>query len=150
LVEWQHEPEFDSAGWWQKSTRQARCKKCVQWQCEVVKEINKDFHKMQLGRGGQYSACKGGSRTINQTQQKPLIDMIFTNADHRYVDRLYDKQDGDTIVTMARERVEEAMAYNAELADESTWLWLTSVQMGFSLRPTGGGEHQEREQQEKI
>jgi len=28
--------------------------------------------------------------------------------------------------------------------DESTWLWLTSEQMGFPLRPTGGGEHEER------
>jgi len=32
----------------------------------------------------------------------------------------------------------------AELADESTWLWLTSEQMGFPLRPTGRGEHEER------
>ena len=56
--------------------------------------------------------------------------------------RLDDKQGGDTIVTM--ERVREAIAFNAELADESTWLWLTSEQMGFPLRPTGGGEHEER------
>jgi len=68
--------------------------------------------------------------------------MIFTNADPRYVGRLDDKQGGDTIVTM--ERVREAIAFNAELADESTWLWLTSEQMGFPLRPTGGGEHEER------
>ena len=53
-----------------------------------------------------------------------------------------DKQGGDTIVTM--ERIREAIAFNAELADESTWLWLTSEQMGFPLRPTGGGEHEER------
>jgi len=52
------------------------------------------------------------------------------------------KQDGVTIVTM--ERVRKAIAFNAELADESTWLWLTSEQMGFPLRPTGGGEHEER------
>jgi len=32
----------------------------------------------------------------------------------------------------------------SELADESTWLWLTSEQMGCPLRPTGGGEHKER------
>jgi len=68
--------------------------------------------------------------------------MIFTNADPRYAGRLDDKQGGDTIMTM--ERVREAIAFNAELADESTWLWLTSVQMGFPLRPTGGGEHEER------
>jgi len=33
---------------------------------------------------------------------------------------------------------------HTELADESTWLWLTSEQMGFPLRLTGGGEHEER------
>jgi len=70
--------------------------------------------------------------------------MIFTNADPRYAGRLDDKQGGDTIVTM--ERVKEAIAFNAELADESTWLsrWLTLEQMGFPLIPTGGGEHEKR------
>jgi len=68
--------------------------------------------------------------------------MIFTSVDPRYAGRLDDKQGSDTIVTM--ERVREAIAFNAELADESTWLWLTSEQMGFLLRPTGGGEHEER------
>jgi len=68
--------------------------------------------------------------------------MIFTNADPRYAGRLDDKQGGDTIVTM--ERVREAIAFNAEFADESSWLWLTSEQMGFPLRPTHGGEHEER------
>jgi len=66
----------------------------------------------------------------------------FTNADPRYAGRLDDKQGSDTIVMM--ERVREAIAFNAELADESTWLWLTSEQMGFPLRLTGGGEHEER------
>ena len=70
--------------------------------------------------------------------------MIFTNADPRYAGRFDDKQGGDTIMTM--ERVREAIAFNADLADESTWLWLTPEQMGFSLRPTGGGEHEERAQ----
>ena len=64
--------------------------------------------------------------------------MTFTNADPRYAGRLDDKQGGDTIVTR------EAIAFIAELADESTWLWLTSEQMGFPLRPTAGGEHEER------
>jgi len=97
---------------------------------------------MQLGRGGECLACKGGSRTTNQNPLQPLIGMIFTNADPRYAGRLDDKQGGDTIETM--ERVREAIAFNAELADESTWLWLTSEQMGFPLRPTDGGEHEER------
>jgi len=43
----QHELEFDSAGWWQKPTRRARCKQCAQ--CRVVKELDKDFREMQLG-----------------------------------------------------------------------------------------------------
>jgi len=132
----QHEPEFESAGWWQKPTRRAKCKQCAQ--CGVVMEFGKDFHNTQLGRGGRCIAYKGRIRTTNLRPQQPLIGMIFTNADSRYADRLDDKQGGDTIVAM--ERVREAIAFNAELADESTWLWLTSEQMGFPLRPTGEGE----------
>jgi hypothetical protein len=41
-------------------------------------------------------------------------------------------------------RVREAIAFNAELADESTCLWLISTQMGCPLRLIGGGEHEER------
>jgi len=70
--------------------------------------------------------------------------MIFTNADPRYAGRFNDKQGIDTIVMI--ERVREAIAFNAELSDESTWLWIASEQMGFSLRPTGGGEHEKRVQ----
>jgi len=66
--------------------------------------------------------------------------MIFTNADPRYAGRLDDKQGVNTTVTM--ERFKEAITFNAELADKSTWLRLTSEQMGFPLRPTGGGEHE--------
>ena len=47
----QHEPEFESAGWWQKPTRRAWCKQCAR--CGIVKEYGKDFHKMQLGRGSE-------------------------------------------------------------------------------------------------
>ena len=43
---------------------------------------------------------------------------FFANADPRYAGRFDDKQGGDTAVTM--ERVREAIAFNAELADEST------------------------------
>ena len=45
---------------------------------------------------------------------------------------------------MTMERVREAIAFNSFLADESTWLWLTPEQLGFPLRPTDGGEHEER------
>jgi len=75
----QHEPEFESAGWWRKPTRRAWCKQCAR--CGIVKEYGKDFHKMQLGRGGECLACKEGSQTTNQNPQQPLIGMIFTNAD---------------------------------------------------------------------
>jgi len=94
----QHEPEVESAEWWQKPTRRAKCKQCVQ--CGVVKEFGKDFHKTQLGRCGRCLACKGRIRTMNQTPQQPLIGMIFTNADQRYVGRLDYKHGSDTIVTM--------------------------------------------------
>jgi len=110
--------------------------------CGIVKEFGNDFHKIQLGRGGECLACKGGSRTTNLKPQYTLIGMIFTNVDPRYAGRLDDKQGGETVVTM--KRVGEAIAFNLELADESTWLWLTSEQTGFPLRPTGGGEHEER------
>jgi len=43
----QHEPEFESAGWWQKPTRRAWCKQYSQ--CGIVKEYGKDSHKMHLG-----------------------------------------------------------------------------------------------------
>jgi len=77
----------------------------------------------------------------NLNPQQPLIKIIFTN-DPRYAGRFDDKQGSDTIVTM--ERVREAITFNAELVDESTWLLLTSEQMGFPLRPTGGEEHEDR------
>jgi len=121
----------------------AWCKQCTR--CGIVKEVGEDFHKMQLGRGGECLACKGGSRTTNQNPQQQLIGIIFINADPRYAGRLDDKQGSDTIVTM--ERVREAITFNAELADESTWLWLTSEQMGFSLtvRDRQVGESTRRE-----
>jgi len=55
----QHEPEFESAGWWQKPTRRAWCKQCAR--CGIIKEYGKDFHKMQLGRGGECLSCKEGT-----------------------------------------------------------------------------------------
>ena len=52
------------------------------------------------------------------------------------------KQGSDTIVTMVR--IREAIVFKAKLADESTWLWFTSQQTGIPLRPTGGGEQEQR------
>jgi len=81
-------------------------------------------------------------RELKDEPQQPLMSMIFTHEYPRYAGRLDDKQGGDTIVMM--ERVEEAITFNVEVADKSTWLWLTSEQMGFLLRLTCGGEHKER------
>ena len=77
--EWSGQPELECARWWQKPTRRARCKQCAQYR--VTKELDKDFHMMQLGQGGKCKACKGGTRTMNLKPQQPLIGMIFTNAD---------------------------------------------------------------------
>jgi len=79
---------------------------------------------------------------MNIKPQHPLTGMNFTNADPRYAGRFDNKQGSDTIMTM--ERVREAIAFNTESADESRLLWLTLEQMGFPLRPTGGGEHEKR------
>ena len=65
--------------------------------------------------------------------------MRFTNADLRYADRVDDKQGSDTIMTM--ERVSEIISYSAGLNDDTTWLRLTSEQMGFP-RTTGGAEEE--------
>jgi len=73
---------------------------------------------MRLDRGGKCLACKEGDRQTNLKTQQPLIGMMFTNVDLRYAGRLDDKQGGDTTVTM--DRVSEAIAFNVELADEST------------------------------
>ena len=42
--------------------------------------------------------AKEGAEQNNLKLQQPLIGMIFTNADPRYVGILDDKQGGDTIV----------------------------------------------------
>ena len=63
--------------------------------------------------------------------------MIFTNADPRYTGRLDDKQGGDTIVTM--ERIREAVAFNAELADESNMVVAHIGANGLSLETNRWG-----------
>ena len=76
--------------------------------------------------------------------EKPLCGVLFTNSDPRYAGRLDDKQGGDIIVTM--NRVKEVFAFNAKLENESTWLWLTSDQMGFPLRMRKAEEQVESEE----
>ena len=35
---------------------------------------------------------------------------------------------------MLMQQVREVMSVNQEMEDESSWIWLTSEQMGFSIR----------------
>ena len=108
----------------------------------IVKEYDKDFHKMQLDRGGEFLACEGGSRTTNLNPQQPLISMIFTNVDPKCAGRLDDKQGGDNIVTM--ERVREAIALvvahirtNGLSLETDRWGRARGESRGFRQQPRG-------------
>ena len=61
-----------------------------------------------------------------------LQGIVFTNADPRYAGKLDDPQGGDA--TMLMQQVREVMTNNQEMTDESSWIWVTSEQMGFPLR----------------
>jgi len=67
-----------------------------------------------------------------KTKSEKLDGVVFTNADPRYAGKLVDPQGGDT--TMMIQQVREVMTVNQEMEDESSWIWLTSEQMGFPLR----------------
>jgi len=47
---------------------------------------------------------------------------------------------------MTMERVRKAITFNAELKDESAWLWFELEQTGFPVRlgQTNGGEHEKK------
>ena len=68
----------------------------------------------------------------NEDKGKRPEGIVFTNADPRYAGKLDDPQGGDT--TMLMQQVREVMTVNQEITDESSWIWLTSEQMGFPLR----------------
>jgi len=65
--------------------------------------------------------------------------IVFTNADPRYSEKLDDPQGGDA--TMLMQQVREVMTVNLEMTDESSWIWLTSDQMGFPLRSEFANEN---------
>jgi len=52
------------------------------------------------------------------------------------------KSKASTLTILTMERFREAITFNVELVDKSTWLWLSSAHMGFPLRPTGEEEHE--------
>ena len=57
------------------------------------------------------------------------------NAHPRYAGKLDDLQGGESVdTTMLMQQVREVMMVNQEMTDKSSWIWLTSEQMGFPLR----------------
>jgi len=67
-----------------------------------------------------------------KTKGKRPQGIVFTNADPRYAGKLDDPQGRDA--TMLMQQVREVMTVNQETTDESSWIWLTSEQIGFPLR----------------
>ena len=76
------------------------------------------------------SKCHGCEKQM-KTKGQRLDGIVFTNADPRYAGKLDDPQGGDA--TMLMQQVREVMTVNQEMTDESSWIWLTSEQMGFPL-----------------
>ena len=74
-----------------------------------------------------------------RTKVKRLDSTVCTNADPRYAGKRDDPQGGDT--TMLMQQVREVMTVNQALGDESSWIWLTSEQMGFPLRSEFANEN---------
>jgi len=73
------------------------------------------------------------------TKGKRPEGIVFTNADPRYARKLDDLQGGDT--TMLMQQAREVMTINQEMTDESSWIGLTSEQMGFPLRSEFANEN---------
>ena len=74
-----------------------------------------------------------------KTEGKRLDGIVLTNANPRYAGKLDDPQGGDT--TMLMQQVREVMTVNHEMTDESSWIWLTSKQMGFPLQSEFANEN---------
>jgi len=85
------------------------------------------MHKNPFGRDNW--VWERGKRI--QTKGKRLDGIVFTNADPRYARKIDDLQGDDT--TMLMQQVREVMTVNQKLEHESSWIWLTSKQMGFLL-----------------
>jgi len=67
-----------------------------------------------------------------QVQIKRHYQRKYDNADPRYAGKINDPQGGET--TMLMQQVSKVMTVNYELEDESSWIWLTSEQIGFPLQ----------------
>jgi len=65
---------------------------------------------------------------------KRLDGVVFTNTDPWYTGKLDDSDPQEVDTTMLMQQVREVMTVNPEIVDESSWIWLTSEQMGFPLQ----------------
>jgi len=74
-----------------------------------------------------------------KTKGKRPEGIVFINADPRYAGKLDDPQGGDA--TMLIQQIREVMTVNQEMTDESSWIWLTSEQMGFPVRSEFANEN---------
>jgi len=74
-----------------------------------------------------------------KTKGKRPDGIVFTNADPQYAGKLDYLQGGDA--TMLMQHVTEVMTVNPETTDESSWIWLTSEQMGFPFRSEFANEN---------
>jgi len=109
--------ELECGGWLQRPHKRVRCRQC---KCSVVENPSFKSNK-----------CHGCENRM-QTKGERLDGIVFTNADPRYAGKIDDPQGGDT--TMLIQQVREVMTVNQELEDESSWIWLTSEQMGVPLQ----------------
>jgi len=92
-----------------------RCRQC---KCSLVENLRFKSNK-----------CHGCVKQM-KTEGKRPEGTVFTNAP-RYAGKLDDPQGGDA--TMLIQQVREVMTVNQEMTDKSSWIWLTSDQMGFPL-----------------
>jgi len=117
-------PEFESGGWWQRPHTRGRCRQC---KCSLFE--NPSFKS---------SKCHVIEQPM-KTKGKRLDGIVLTNADPRYARKLDDPQGGDT--TMLMQQVRKVMTVNQEMKHESSWIWLTSEQMGFPLQSEFANEN---------
>jgi len=77
------------------------------------------------------SKCLGCGKQMKTKGKRP-DSIVSNNADPRYAGKLDDPQGGDA--TMLMQQVREVMTVNHQMTNESSWIWLTSQQMGSPLR----------------
>jgi len=114
-------PAFKSGGWWQRPHTQVRCRQCIYTLVE-----NPSFRS---------SKCHGCEKQM-KNKGKRLDSIVFTNANPRR-----DMQGNWMIRKKVTRDADAAMMVNREMKDKSSWIWITSEQMGFPLRSEFANEN---------